>query len=122
YLYNFWRDADHPRGLWRRTSLESFLAGMPGAADVPSGDGADGVGTRERAATVWETVIDVDALAAAEGENWVWKGAQARYPDYDRALVHLSRGGADASVIREFDLATLEFVEDDPFQLPEAKS
>ena len=122
YLYNFWRDADHPRGLWRRTSLESFLAGMPGAADVPSGDGADGVGTRERAATVWETVIDVDALAAAEGENWVWKGAQARYPDYDRALVHLSRGGADASVLREFDLATLEFVEDDPFQLPEAKS
>ena len=122
YLYNFWRDADHPRGLWRRTSLESFLAGMPGAADMPSGDGADGVGTRERAATVWETVIDVDALAAAEGENWVWKGAQARYPDYDRALVHLSRGGADASVIREFDLATLEFVEDDPFQLPEAKS
>ena len=100
HLYNFWRDGDHPRGLWRRTSPESFLSG----------------------AAEWEVLLDVDALAASESENWVWKGAQCRYPDYDRALVHLSRGGADASVIREFDLETLEFVDDRPFQLPEAKS
>ena len=100
HLYNFWRDGDHPRGLWRRTSLASFLSG----------------------AAEWEVLLDVDALAASESENWVWKGAQCRYPDYDRALVHLSRGGADASVIREFDLETLEFVDDRPFQLSEAKS
>ena len=100
HLYNFWRDGDHPRGLWRRTSLESFLSGAP----------------------EWEVLLDVDALAASESENWVWKGAQCRYPDYDRALVHLSRGGADASVIREFDLETLEFVAESPFELPEAKS
>ena len=100
HLYNFWRDGDHPRGLWRRTSLASFLSG----------------------AAEWEVLLDVDALAASESENWVWKGAQCRYPDYDRALVHLSRGGADASVIREFDLESLEFVDDRPFQLPEAKS
>ncbi|MDK8768098.1 prolyl oligopeptidase family serine peptidase [Corynebacterium freneyi] len=100
HLYNFWRDGEHPRGLWRRTSLESFLSGEP----------------------EWEVLIDVDALASSESENWVWKGAQCRYPDYDRALVHLSRGGADASVIREFDLETLEFVAESPFELPEAKS
>ena len=100
HLYNFWRDGDHPRGLWRRTSLESFLSDE----------------------TEWEVLLDVDALAASESENWVWKGAQCRYPDFDRALVHLSRGGADASVIREFDLETLEFVAESPFELPEAKS
>lgn len=100
YLYNFWRDGDHPRGVWRRTTLESFL-------------GED---------TQWQVLLDVDGLAASESENWVWKGAQCRYPAYDRALVHLSRGGADASVIREFDLETLEFVDDEPFALPEAKS
>ena len=100
HLYNFWRDGDHPRGLWRRTSPESFLSG----------------------AAEWEVLLDVDALAASESENWVWKGAQCRYPDFDRALVHLSRGGADASVIREFDLETLEFVAESPFELPEAKS
>ena len=100
HLYNFWRDGDHPRGLWRRTSPESFLSG----------------------AAEWEVLLDVGALAASESENWVWKGAQCRYPDYDRALVHLSRGGADASVIREFDLETLEFVAESPFALPEAKS
>lgn len=100
HLYNFWRDGEHPRGLWRRTSLESFLSGE----------------------TEWEILLDVDALASSESENWVWKGAQCRYPDYDRTLVHLSRGGADASVIREFDLETLEFVAEAPFELPEAKS
>lgn len=105
YLYNFWRDAEHPRGLWRRTSLESYL-----------------VGTEDPKLTEWETVLDVDALAAAEDENWVWKGTVCRYPDYDRALIMLSRGGADATVVREFDLTTCTFVEDEPFFLPEAKS
>ncbi|MDO5030940.1 MAG: prolyl oligopeptidase family serine peptidase [Corynebacterium sp.] len=105
YLYNFWRDAEHPRGLWRRTSLDSYLAG-----------------TEDSRATEWETVIDLDALAAAEEENWVWKGTVCRYPDFDRALILLSRGGADATVVREFDLTTCSFVDKDAFYLPEAKS
>ncbi|GAB2502246.1 Prolyl endopeptidase [Corynebacterium atrinae] len=100
HLYNFWRDAAHQRGLWRRTTLDSYLS----------------------AQTEWEVLIDVDALAQAEGESWVWKGAHVRTPNYDRALVRLSRGGADASEVREFDLHTGEFVTDSPFTLPEAKS
>jgi prolyl oligopeptidase len=102
HLYNFWRDATHPRGLWRRTTLMEYRTERP----------------------TWEVVLDVDALAAAEGENWVWQGAAMLRPGYQRCLVQLSRGGADATVVREFDLARLEFVEDDRmgFTLPEAKS
>src|SRR3569833_2651614 len=82
FLYNFWQDASHPRGLWRRTTLESY----------------------RRAEPEWELLIDVDALAEAEGENWVWQGATVLRPDYRRGLIELSRGGADATVVREFDL------------------
>lgn len=99
HLYNFWRDARHVRGLWRRTTLASYLSDT----------------------TKWEVLIDVDALAAAEDENWVWKGAHVRTPGYDRALVRLSRGGADATVIREFDLLTGDFVTQG-FEIPEAKT
>lgn len=99
HLYNFWRDAAHPRGLWRRTTLASYRTAEP----------------------AWEIVLDVDALGAAEDENWVWHGAQVLRPGYRRALVSLSRGGADASVIREFDLVDKAFVADG-FTLPEAKS
>lgn len=99
-LYNFWRDAEHPRGVWRTTTLESYESAQP----------------------EWEVLIDVDALAEAEGENWVWKGAAVRSPERDLALIKLSRGGADATVIREFDLETATFVTDSPFTLPEAKS
>ncbi|MCB1185068.1 S9 family peptidase [bacterium] len=99
YLYNFWQDAEHVRGIWRRTTLASYLSD----------------------ATEWETVIDVDALAEADGENWVWKGAQGLYPDYDLYLVNLSRGGGDATVVREFDARTKEFVKGG-FELAEAKS
>jgi prolyl oligopeptidase len=99
YLYNFWRDGAHPRGLWRRTSLASYREAAPD----------------------WETVLDVDALADSEGENWVWYGARVLRPGHRLALVELSRGGADASVVREFDLVTKSFVADG-FFLPEAKS
>ncbi len=99
HLYNFWQDATNPRGLWRRTTLDSYRTAEP----------------------EWELVLDVDALAAAEDENWVWQGAAVLRPGYRRALVELSRGGADAAVVREFDLETLEFVEGG-FELPEAKS
>jgi prolyl oligopeptidase len=99
YLYNFWRDAAHPKGLWRRTTLEEYRRPEPD----------------------WQVLIDVDALAAEEGENWVWSGAAVLRPSYDKCLVQLSRGGADATVVREFDLATRTFV-DGGFTLPEAKS
>ncbi len=99
YLYNFWRDATNPRGLWRRTTLESYLGEDP----------------------EWDVIIDVDALAAADGEKWVWAGADVIEPDLTRALVSLSPGGSDAAIVREFDMLTREFVVDG-FELPEAKS
>jgi prolyl oligopeptidase len=97
--YNFWRDAQNPRGIWRRTTLDEYRKAQP----------------------AWETVIDVDALGAAERASWVWHGADCLKPDYKRCLVRLSRGGADADVVREFDLPTKSFVPDG-FSLPEAKS
>ena len=98
-LFNPWRDAANPRGVWRRTTLESFRN------DAPD----------------WDVLIDVDALATKEGEDWVWRGGDSLPPAHDRAMVHLSRGGADAVVLREFDLSTREFVRDG-FSLPESKS
>ncbi len=99
FYYNFWRDDKNVRGVWRRTTMGEYRKAKPN----------------------WETVIDLDALAASEKENWVWHQAQVLYKDYDRALVELSRGGADAVVVREFDLTKKEFVKDG-FSLPEAKS
>jgi prolyl oligopeptidase len=99
YLYNFWRDAAHPRGLWRRTTLNEYLTDRPD----------------------WEAVLDVDTLAAAEGENWTWAGADVLEPEYTRALVQLSRGGADAIVVREFDMLAKQFVADG-FSVAEAKT
>lgn len=98
YYYNFWRDKNNPRGLWRRTTLEEY----------------------RRADPKWEVLLDLDALGKAEGENWVWKGARLLRPDYQLALVTLSRGGADAGVSREFNIATGQFIEDG-FQLAESK-
>ena len=66
-------------------------------------------------------IIDVDAIAAAEDENWVWAGADVIEPDHTLALVSLSRGGSDAAIVREFDMRTREFVADG-FELPEAKT
>ncbi|MEU6879616.1 prolyl oligopeptidase family serine peptidase [Streptomyces sp. NPDC046712] len=99
FLYNFWRDAAHVRGIWRRTTLEQYRK------DAPE----------------WEVLLDVDALAAAEGEKWLWAGARVRHPDHDRALVCLSRDGGDAVVVREFDLASRAFVEGG-FRVAEAKT
>ncbi|MFN0127649.1 MAG: prolyl oligopeptidase family serine peptidase [Verrucomicrobiales bacterium] len=98
FYYNFWRDKKNPRGLWRRTTLEEYRKATP----------------------AWDVLLDLDALGQAEKENWVWGGATLLRPDYDRALVSLSRGGADAEVVREFDLTTRSFVADG-FTLPEAK-
>jgi prolyl oligopeptidase len=94
WYYNFWKDRNHERGIWRRTTLEEYRKPNP----------------------AWETIIDLDALNKAEGENWVWHGADCLRPDYERCLVALSRGGADADVTREFDLAGRTWVEDGFFR------
>jgi len=98
HFYNFWRDARNPRGLWRRTTLARYRKPDPR----------------------WEVMLDLDALGRAEGENWVFKGVEFLEPGHERCLVSLSRGGADAGVTREFDVATRTFVADG-FRLPEAK-
>jgi len=99
HLYNFWRDAANPKGLWRRTTLAEYRQPAP----------------------AWEPVLDVDQVARAEGENWVWHGATVLEPEGRLCLVALSRGGADADVVREFDLDAKAFVATG-FTLPEAKS
>ena len=98
YVFNFWQDAQHPKGVWRRT----------GTADYA------------RPAPQWETLLDLDKLAADEHENWTWKGADCS-PALKRCLVSLSRGGGDAVVVREFDPAARAFVAGG-FSLQEAKS
>jgi prolyl oligopeptidase len=99
YYYNFWKDAKNQRGLWRRTTLEEYRKAEP----------------------KWETILDVDALGKAEKESWVFKGVQFLKPGYKRCLISLSRGGADASVVREFDVESRTFVAGG-FQLPQSKS
>ncbi len=98
FVYNFWRDAARPRGLWRRTTLAAYRGDDPG----------------------WEPLLDLDALAAVEQEDWVWGGGMARPRLHDRAMLRLSRGGSDAATYREFDLQTVRCA-DDGFALPEAK-
>ncbi|GAN52971.1 prolyl oligopeptidase family serine peptidase [Tanticharoenia sakaeratensis] len=97
-IYNFWQDADHVRGIWRRTGVASYRTGKPD----------------------WTTVLDLDALSASEHANWVWKGADCLEPDETRCLISLSDGGEDAVTVREFDLATNAFVPGG-FALPGAK-
>jgi len=99
YLYNFWKDAEHPRGLLRRTTFDSFRTAAP----------------------AWEAVFDLDALAAREGEDWIWDDPVTLPGRHDRTILALSRGGGDATVLREFDLVARDFVAGG-FELPEAKS
>ena len=99
WIYNFWQDENHVRGIWRRTSLDQYQSASPN----------------------WETVLDLDQLATQEKENWVWKGASGLPPEYTRFMLTLSRGGGDAAVYREFDASSKSFVEDG-FYVPEAKA
>ncbi|MEW9625559.1 prolyl oligopeptidase family serine peptidase [Rhodanobacter geophilus] len=99
YLYNFWQDKAHPRGLWRRTTLDEYRKADP----------------------KWETLLDVDALNKAEGKRWVFKGADCLKPAYTRCLLSLSPDGGDAVEVREFDTATQSFVKGG-FELPIAKT
>src|SRR5262249_44831624 len=98
-VYNFWKDDVHERGIWRRTTIASYRTATP----------------------EWETVLDVDALAKAEGKSWVWHGATCLPPANERCLVNLSPGGSDTHVVREFDTKTKAFVPGG-FELPEFKS
>ena len=97
-LRNFWQDADHVRGIWRRTTLESYRSDSP----------------------TWELLLDVDALAKAEGANWVWSGVSCLPPEDRLCLVSLSDAGKDAVTVREFDTRAKAFVEGG-FKLPEGK-
>jgi len=103
YVYNFWQDEAHERGLWRRTTLADYAGAAP----------------------VWETLLDVDALAKAEGANWVYKGVQCRPPEQVDCLLSLSDGGKDAVRVREYSIAEggakAGFVAGG-FDIPEAKS
>ncbi|WP_314717714.1 prolyl oligopeptidase family serine peptidase [Sphingobium yanoikuyae] len=87
-IYNFWRDADHPQGVWRYTSEADYASASPN----------------------WTTVLDLDALSGAEGRKWVWKGATILDPEERIALLALSDGGEDAVRLREFDLVDGRFV------------
>ncbi|MGH1564663.1 prolyl oligopeptidase family serine peptidase [Mumia sp. DW29H23] len=101
WYYNFWRDAQHVRGIWRRTTLASYRTDSP----------------------EWDVLLDLDALAEEEGENWVWHGAKVLRTGplaFTRALVSLSRGGSDADVTREYDLESRRWLADG-FVRPEAK-
>jgi prolyl oligopeptidase len=97
-LYNFWKDANNPRGIWRRTTLDEFRKPSPR----------------------WETLLDVDKLAAEENEDWILNGIQTQPGTHPRAMLSLSRGGSDAATLREFDIDARAFVADG-FALPEAK-
>ncbi|MDQ6827306.1 MAG: prolyl oligopeptidase family serine peptidase [Gemmatimonadota bacterium] len=98
-LYNFWQDAAHVRGIWRKTTLESYRSGK-----TPQ----------------WTTVLDLDSLATAEKANWVWQGTNCAEPAERRCILSLSDGGEDAATLREFDLATRSFVKNG-FSLPRGK-
>jgi len=98
YYYNFWQDETHVRGIWRRSPLTDYARGAP----------------------VWETLLDVDALATAESANWVFQGSDC-LEGTTRCLIQLSDGGRDANTVREYDIATRSFVAGG-FVVPEAKS
>jgi prolyl oligopeptidase len=97
-VYNFWRDADHPQGIWRHTSAAEYASSNP----------------------TWKVALDLDALSRAENKKWVWKGANCLEPDENLCLISLSDGGEDATAVREFDLRTGKFVTDG-FALPTSK-
>jgi prolyl oligopeptidase len=97
-IYNFWQDSDHVRGIWRRTTLQSYRTATPD----------------------WKTVLDLDALSAAEKANWFNQGANCEEPDEHRCMVSLSDGGEDATTDREFDVPGMKFVTNG-FVLPHGK-
>lgn len=98
WIYNYWKDTKHPRGLYRRATLASFNSGLP----------------------QWNTVLNIDKISKRDNIKWVFKGMDCLQPAYEKCLVSLSPGGGDAHELREFDTKTLKFV-DVGFNLPTAK-
>jgi hypothetical protein len=98
-IYNFWTDAERPRGVYRRTTWDEYLSDNP----------------------TWETVLDVEALAESEGKPWAFRGISCLLPEGRRCLINLSPGGSDANEVREFDLETKSFVVDG-FTIPVSKN
>ena len=98
YVYNFWQDPQHERGIWRRTKLDDYLSSPK-----------------------WETLLDIDSMSSADNAKWVFKGANFLYPKFERCIVSLSKGGGDAVIKREYDPNKKEFIKDG-FELPAAKS
>jgi len=98
FVYNFWKDKDHIRGIWRRSPKSNYIEGKP----------------------TWETLLDLDEMSKTDDIKWVYKGASGLYPDYNRFILSLSKGGGDATVKKEFDVSTKTFI-DDGFYVPESK-
>jgi len=98
YVYNFWKDKDHVRGLWRRSTVDDYKKGNPN----------------------WETLLDIDKLSEEDDIKWVFKGSSGLYPDYNRFLIQLSKGGGDAVIVKEFDVTTKQFIENG-FSIEESK-
>ncbi len=98
WLYNFWQDEEAPRGVWRRTTLEEYRKPSP----------------------KWEVLVDLDKLSADENVKWVWKGVTCLRPEHRHCLVELSRGGADAVEVREYDTVGKRWVKHGFFS-PESK-
>lgn len=98
YVYNFWKDKDHVRGIWRRSTVDDYKKGNPN----------------------WETLLDIDKLSEEDDIKWVYKGSSGLFPDYNRFLIQLSKGGGDAVVVKEFDVTTKQFIENG-FSIEESK-
>ena len=98
FVYNFWKDKEHVRGIWRRSPKAKYVDGNP----------------------TWETLLDLDEMSKNDDVKWVYKGASGLYPNYNRFIVNLSKGGGDATVKKEFDVTTKEFIENG-FYIPESK-
>ena len=98
FVYNFWKDKDHVRGIWRRSPKKEYINGNP----------------------TWEILLDLDEMSKTDDIKWVYKGATGLYPDYDRFIVSLSKGGGDATIKKEFDVNTKTFIADG-FYVPESK-
>lgn len=97
YLYNFYKSPENERGIWRRTSCEKYFDNE------------------------WEELIDLDKLSETQKESWVFKGVEGLYPDYQKYMVKLSKGGSDAVVVREYDIENKSFVKNG-FHIPESKT
>ncbi len=98
FVYNFWKDKEHVRGIWRRSPKAAYLEGNP----------------------KWETLLNMDEMSKKDDVKWVYKGANGLYPDYNRFIVSLSKGGGDATIKKEFDVTTKKFIENG-FHIPESK-